>query len=268
MSNIPIFDSLTHPTIDGNWILPKWSNCASITDLIIQMDRANICGSFAVGMEGIGKYEESDFIEFIKSESNGRLFPIAFFPVLDYSKEELISHLKLIKLKGYYGIKLHPRIGGFTLNYEHLPYIIDVANDLGLIVMMCTYYYSNAQSLLYNNVEQLADMLLKIRPTSNIILLHGGVTRLLDMMEIVRAFPNTLLDLSLTLCKYAGSSLDMDIQFMFNSFDRRVCIGSDHPEIRLEFERERFEYFAKNTSVEKAENIAFKNILNFTNINL
>ena len=82
------------------------------------------------------------------------------------------------------------------------------------------------------------------------------------------ALNNTLLDLSLTLCKYAGSSLDMDIQFLFKSFDRRVCIGSDHPEIRLSQVRERFNHFAANTAKEKAENIAYKNILSFTEIKL
>ena len=144
--------------------------------------------------------------------------------------------------------------------------MIDKANELGLVVMLCTYFYSNEISILANNVERLGDMLLKADSQSKVILLHGGVVRLLEMMELVRSFPNTLLDLSLTLCKYAGSSLDMDIQFLFQSFDRRVCIGSDHPEIKLNMLRERFDYFASKTTREKAENVAYKNILSFTKL--
>lgn len=267
MNNIPIFDSLTHPTLDGNWILPKWPSCGNIIELKNQMDECNVCGAFAVGMEGIGGYNEDNFLFHIKKEGNGNLLPIAFFKFDKNSNEYYSTRLKEIKDKGYIGIKLHPRIGQFILDNPSLPYVIDKANELGLVVMLCTYFYSNEVSMLANNVERLGDMLLKVDSQSKVILLHGGVVRLLDMMELVRSFPNTLLDLSLTLCKYAGSSLDLDIQFLFKSFDRRVCIGSDHPEIRLSQVRERFNQFAANTTREKAENIAFKNITNFIGIN-
>lgn len=265
---IPIFDSLTHPTLDGNWILPKWPNCASMASLQTQMDEYNICGAFAVGMNGIGGYDEDAFLSMIRKEGRGRLFPIAFF-TLDLNTEiGYEERLTEIRKKGYCGIKLHPRIGKFTMENPFLPFVIDKANELGLVVLLCTYFYSNQVSLMANNIERLADTLMKVRKESKVILLHGGVVRLLDAMEIVRAFPNTLLDLSLTLCKYAGSSLDMDIQFLFQSFDRRLCIGSDHPEIKLHQLRERFEYFATKTTIEKVENIAYKNILSFTEIKL
>lgn len=267
-NSISIFDSLTHPTLDGNWILPKWSECASISDLKAQMQNNSFCGAFVVGMGGIGGYDEDAFLRLVREEGDNKLFPVAFFSFNHSSKEEYGKRLQEIKEKGYVGIKLHPRIGHFTLDNPYLPFVIDKANELGLVVMLCTYFYSNEVSLMSNNVERLADMLLKVNKDSKVILLHGGVVRLLDVMEVVRAFPNTLLDLSLTLCKYAGSSLDMDIQFLFQSFDRRVCIGSDHPEIKLSQVRERFEHFAANTSQEKAENIAYKNILNFTGIKL
>lgn len=267
-NNIPIFDSITHPTLDGNWILPQWPDCASINELNSQMSVNNICGSFAVGMEGIGGYNEDNFLSFVKKEGQGKLFPIAFFSFEKKSNKEYVTRLVDIKKKGYVGIKLHPRIGKFTLDNPGLPYVIDKANELGLVVMFCTYFYSNMVSMQANNVERLGDMLLKADSKSKVILLHGGVVRLLDMMELVRSFPNTLLDLSLTLCKYAGSSLDMDIQFLFQSFDRRVCIGSDHPEIKLKQLRERFNFFANKTTREKAENIAYKNIVNYTGINI
>jgi predicted TIM-barrel fold metal-dependent hydrolase len=268
MNPIPIFDSLTHPTLNGQWILPKWPNCASIDELHSQMSASNVCGAFAVGMEGIGCYNEDSFISLIKKEGNGKLFPIAFFSFDKNTEEEYFCRLKEIKSKGFIGIKLHPRIGKFTLDNSSLPYVIDKANELGLVVMLCTYFYSNELSMLANSVERLGDMLMRVDGQSKVILLHGGVVRILDMMELVRSFPNTLLDLSLTLCKYAGSSIDMDIQFLFNSFDRRVCIGSDHPEIKLSQVRERFNHFAMNTTKDKAENIAYKNIMSFTGIKL
>ena len=194
------------------------------------------------------------------------MFPIAFFSISGEDEKHIRTRLREIKAKGYLGIKLHSRIGDFLLSAPLLPYTIDVANELGLIVMLCTYFYSYRQSYTENNIEKLGDMLVKVNPESKVILLHGGSVRLLECMEIVRVFPNTLLDLSMTICKYDGSSLDMDIQYMFRKFDRRVCIGTDYPEANHKFLRERFNLFAANTTTEKAENIAFKNILSYTGI--
>lgn len=267
VNDIPIFDSLTHPTLDGNWIMPKYPACASVDELLSQMQNYNICGAFAVGMRGIGTYNADAFIQMINSFQDSNLFPIAFYAFIQKSREIIYNDLLSIKSKGYVGIKLHPRMGKFTMEDDFLPYVIDAANDLGLVVLLCTYFYNNQVGSSKNNITSLIEILTRVKSNSRVILLHGGGVRLLEMMEVVRAFPNTLLDLSLTMCKYAGSSLDMDIQFLFQQFDRRVCVGTDHPEISHKQLRERFNYFASNTTREKAENIAYKNILNFTGLN-
>lgn len=262
-NSIPIFDSLTHPTLDGNWIMPRYSRCAYIDELLRQMKDNNIKAAFAVGMENIGSYDEKAFLHMLSNEK--MLFPIAFFMwnPFEMTKREIKSRLLKIKRMGYVGIKLHPRLAGFTLDNEYLPVIIDTANSLGLVVLLCTYFYSNVQSYLQNNIDRLGNLLLNIDSDSRLILLHGGTVRLLETMEIARAFPNVILDLSLTMCKYEGSSLDADIAFMFRNFDRRICIGSDFPEINLSSLRRRFDYFAQDTPVDKAENIAYKNIENY-----
>lgn len=267
VNDIPIFDSLTHPTLDGDWIMPKYPACADIRDLLVEMHQYQICGAFAVGMRGIGNYDEDTFIKMIKRFQGSNLFPIAFYVFVRKNREIIYNELSNIKNKGYVGIKLHPRMGGFTMQDELLHNVIDIANELGLVVLLCTYFYSNQVGSSKNHITSLIEMLTRVNSHSRIILLHGGGVRLLEMMEVVRAFPNTLLDLSLTMCKYAGSSLDMDIQFLFQHFDRRVCVGTDHPEISHRQLRERFNYFASNTTIEKAENIAYKNILTFTGLN-
>ena len=120
---IPIFDALTHPTLDGNWILPKWPDCASITDLKAQMQANDVSGAFAVGMEGIGGYKEDAFLQMIREKGEGKLFPVAFFTFNQSSKEGYEKRLLDIKEKGYIGIKLHPRIGHFTLDNPYLPFV-------------------------------------------------------------------------------------------------------------------------------------------------
>ena len=265
MRSIPIWDTLSHPTIDGNWLNVRYDGLSFIDDIIIQMRNNNIKGAFAVGLKGVGKYEEKEYLNLIKNKGQSLFCPIAFFDFVNLNLVEITRMLKEIKEQGYCGIKLHPRIGKFLITDERLPYIIDKANELDLIVLLCTFFYSNHQSLLSNNIERLGDLLMEIKPESDIILLHGGLTRVLETMEMVRFFPNALLDLSLTFCKYAGTHLDSDFEYIFRLFDRRTTIGTDFPEINYKQLRDRFNFFAEKTTVEKAENIAYRNIENVMN---
>jgi predicted TIM-barrel fold metal-dependent hydrolase len=262
MNNIPIFDSLTHPTLNGDWLLPRYQQMSKINDLIDEMEANNICNALAVGMAGIGAYDEARYSEFVLSKTD-KLLPIAFLNVNDYSDiSSVTKKLKYLKSKKYRGIKLHPRIGKFNLLNPFLPGIIKAANKEGLVILLCTYFYDNSEDAINNNVGSLLKLLVKI-PDEKIILLHSGTVRLLEIMEIARNFPKVLLDLSFTLNKYTGSSLDSDIRFCFNTFDQKICVGSDFPEFSSHDLRKKFDFLAKNIDKNKAANIAFQNITNF-----
>lgn len=260
--SIPIFDSLVHPSITGNWIMPGYSQRNRIDDLLIEMETNNICNAFAVGMNTIGGYNENNYSEFILSKTD-KLLPVAFFNVNEEKDaSSVIEKIKYLKSKNYRGIKLHPRIGNFNLQNPLLPAIIKEANDQQLVVLLCTYFYENSENGIYNNLGNLLKLLIQI-PNEKIILMHSGAVRLLEIMELARSFKRILLDLSFTMCKYEGSSIDIDIQYLFNSFDQRICIGSDFPEFSIEQMRLRFNSFARNISEDKAKNIACNNLLQF-----
>jgi predicted TIM-barrel fold metal-dependent hydrolase len=264
MSSIPIFDSLTHPTLDGHWILPEYANRSNIDDLLDKMHLNNVQWAFAMGMNGIGSYEESKFVKLIKEKADKKLFPIAFLDISNIKNIfELDILLQNIKSLGYFGIKLHPRVAKFNLTHPLLTSAIDKANDLGLTVFFCTYFYDNKKDSWLNNFSNLVKLLSTIDLKSKIILLHSGCVRLLEYIEIARVFSNVLLDLSFTLCKYQGSSIDLDLQYVFENFDRRICVGSDHPQFSPANLRERFDHFSSRIELEKAENIAYKNINSF-----
>ena len=59
------------------------------------------------------------------------------------------------------------------------------------------------------------------------IIVHGGGLEIMRYVELSRFNANILLDLSLVFMKYKNSSIDKDIQFLFESFDQRISIGSD-----------------------------------------
>ena len=62
-NSILIFDTLSHPTLNCNWLHPRYDGQANRADMLQQMNEQNICGTFAVGMKGIGGYNEDDYLK-------------------------------------------------------------------------------------------------------------------------------------------------------------------------------------------------------------
>ncbi len=271
-NSITIFDSLSHPMPNGKWLQPKYDGENYVSNLISSMKEANIKWAFASGMGSkIGNYNENTYSKYIYESCQNEdieLFPLAFIDInairtLKFNSLNL--YFKNLSNLGYVGIKLHPRLSNFQFSNKLLPTIIDLACENNLIPFLCTYVWGQGEC---NNScsRDLMKLLENISMKSKLVLVHGGAVRLLEYVEICRAFPNTLLDLSLTLCKYRGSSLDIDIKFCFEQFDRRICIGSDGPEYSSYDLRTRFEYFSTGLSIEKKTNIAHGNIFKFTNL--
>lgn len=255
---IEIFDCITHPTLNSNWLASKYDGKAGFDTLIKNMQEANIKKAFAIGMKNIGDYDENLFIEKVKKYKNV-LYPIAYFDNYKFQDSaELCAYLQEIKQKGFYGIKIHPRFSSINFSNKKLIEVIITANKVRLIPFICTYFSSQSLNT-RNNLIEIAQMMNKI-PNAQIIFLHSGTVNLLEFVNMMKIYKNVLFDLSYTLCKYNGSSLDMDIQFLFNNFDKRICVGSDHPEVTLHELRERFDKFAKAIPKEKAENIGYKNL--------
>lgn len=265
MNNVPLFDCITHPTINGKWIDDKENFENNIDNLLFNMSTWNVKWAFAVGMEDIGGYDVENYVSFIKSKSKS-LFPIAYF---DFNKikdnDDIENYILYLKKLGYYGIKIHPRFSKINLTNRFLEQIIKIANKFKMIVMMCTYFYDNNEQGYENNIENLLKLLYKVKE-ERIILLHSCTTHLLEMREIASKFKNIVLDLSFTICRYEGSSLDFDIKYLFDNFTNRICIGSDSPDYTAEKLRKRFEYFSKDMEMEKKEKIAYKNLINFCEI--
>lgn len=256
---IPIFDSLSHPTINTDWILPKYAGASAIETLIGQMKEANIKKSLAVGMKGIGGYDQDKFISIVLPFSD-YLVPIAYYDFDENDETGKIEQkLKSLKDKGYKGIKLHPRFSDFALTSDKLAYTINKATELELVSLLCTYFTHNSGTAANNNIETLCALLMKVQE-SRLVLLHSGTTHVLDMIDVGRSFKNVLLDMSFTMSKYEGSSIDLDLKFAFRTFDQRVCIGADWPEFSMMKLRDRFEYLTEGLSEVKKENIAYKNL--------
>ncbi len=264
MQDIPIFDSLTHPTVDGNWLMSSSVKTNSVEHLRQEMQENNVKWAFAVGMGSPTQpLHAQSYIDLVKPYQPS-LYAVAFFdPQLAH--HGLKGYLQSLKTMGFIGIKIHPRLARLSYLDPLVVEAVKYAAELNLIVLICTYTFSAEQSSVDNDLKALHQLLIYGLNT-HMILLHGGVTQLLHVAEMIKSFPKTILDLSYTLCKFAGSSLDLDISYLFRSFDRRICVGSDSPEYSLQKMRNRFEHFAIDLARDKQENIAYKNLLQWVSI--
>ena len=257
--NIQIFDSLTHPTLNGSWLPGSPIQNNTFENLLHNMDQHNVQWAFAVGMgKKIGAYHIEHYAQSLKKMSS-RLFPVAYLEP-DISINDIEDYIKTLKQIGYLGIKIHTRFAHLSYQDDLVNKAIEFAQKNKMIIFICTYYVNNSILSTNNHINALHALLCRW-PEANIILLHGGGTQLLHLTEISQNFPNTIVDLSFTLCRYRGSSLELDIEFLFKYYDKKICIGSDSPEYSQEHLRERFEYFANKTTPEKAKNIAHGNLL-------
>lgn len=258
---LKIFDSCTHPTISKKFHNIKNN---SFDDISKAMKKNKIYKACAIGMDN---FEDYDHYRYIEECSNFNCFvPIAGYKPIN-SRSKTIKNLKLIKKLGYKAIKIHPRISKINLNENYFKLTVEVCNDLRLPIMLCTYWHTS-----YLNQSHIGMIETLIKSLGNskiykIILMHGGNVKILEFAEFVRNnVDNFLLDLSLTLMKYKGSSIDSDLSFLFKNFDERICIGSDSPEWDLRDFKNRFKYFSNDINQIKINNIGFKNLENFLDL--
>ena len=228
------------------------------------MTKNSYLGGLAVGLSNKNGYDHEEFIK--NADQYKNIYPIAGFDPL---KEEL-SLLTRIKELGFYGIKLHPRFSGLDLKKDKKLLIecLNACGEIKIPVFLCSYFYCNLNNMpTYDPFFELIDVL-KHCLTTKVVIVHGGGLDIMRHAELSRFNANLLLDLSLVFMKYKNSSVDKDIQFLFESFDKKIAIGSDFPEYNLLEVQKRFNHFSKDIPLKKRENIGSKNIINFLGIRL
>ena len=259
---IPIFDSLAHPTLTGRWL--GRDEDARFETLTEQAREAGFEACCAIGMANVEDYEHERFMA--QCSQHDALVPVAGFDPT--SCDSIADEMSRVRALGYRAIKVHPRFFTRSLDMSGLEETFRLAADAGLVVFYCTYMHCALSD--YPQADPLYALvsLLKRVPEVRMVLVHGGDVSLLRYAELVRFNPNLLLDLSLTIMKYEGSSIDDDIRFLFQRFDRRICIGTDFPEYRPADLRARFEHFSEGISDGKKRNIGYRNLRSFLSLEL
>jgi predicted TIM-barrel fold metal-dependent hydrolase len=252
----PLFDANAHPTVATQGKPETFSAFAkSLTD-------AGFFGACAVALPEREGFEDREFREACSARNN--LFPVAAWS--NTPSSELEGYFSGLSAKGYRAVKIHPRLTGLSVRDPRFAKALRMAAEANLAVFHCGYQFASDSSL--HPVDPLPWLLEAIAgaPGLRIVIIHGGAVEIVRYAESIRMHPNVMLDLSLTMQRYAGSSLDQDISYLFRTFDRRMCIGTDYPDYEPAQVRARFEALASGIPQEKCENIGWKNIVNFLGI--
>lgn len=261
-----IFDSLVHSGISPFWPKKEHLNI-SVQNVISQLEvNDRILGACILNSPW---FDSSDSPSLFYSSVSNPTYSKIYYPVYCIrnlsSIHSAIGEINIALEIGYRVFKIHPRFskGSFSVVYDSIEHLL----RLGVFVQLCTYPYATFSSNVdVRTFRDFAHLLCCCAELSNrfkqyICLMHGFGTDILNAHNIVRHNPFLLLDLSMTLMKYRGSSLDLDLKFMFSSFDQRICLGSDYPEWHYDQIILRFDELAALLPECKRDNIASSNLL-------
>jgi len=229
---------------------------ASVRRLIHELDRGRVDRACLVGLAGI---VDDDYLLECARSAGDRLVPVAGFDPSAHASVESARHaIGRLSSKGFPAVKLHPRLNAYDPLDERCLAAIDEAGAHRLVVFIDTLFRQRTHATMH--AADVIDRIAHACPNARIILLHGGGAALLDVAEVVRVRATLILDVSFTLLRYAGASLDSDLRWTMSHLDQRVVVGSDMPEYTPEMAFARAEELTADLPEEKRENIMHANL--------
>ncbi len=250
-----VFDSLVHATLDGRWPA-KAGVDAGAERLLRDMDASEVEKACLVGVSGLS--ENAD-VEGIARAHPDRFVPVASVdPGAARSEASARAAVREAAQRGFAGVKLHPRMHGYDPLSPSSLAALQEAGEQGLPAFVCTLFRRRGAAS--RTAADIVDALANEAPSTTLILLHGGGTELLNLFELVRMHAHLRLDLSFTLLRYAGSSLDADIRFLVEHLDQRLIVGSDYPDYTPSAAFARFFELADGLPQDKIQRVAHDNL--------
>ena len=226
--------------------------------------RTGFSRACAVGLAGHEGYNHTIFAQ--RCKKFPAMVPIA--GVTPKLSSMIETELDEVVALGFCGIKIHPRISGCGYGSPELAATFAAAERRQLVVFLCTYFHASIAT--YPDEDPLFALIGVLKRTKDLrlVLLHGGATDVMRWMHLACHSPNILLDISYTMMRYAGSSLDPDLKWLFRNFFRRTCFGTDHPEWSHLEVKERFNSLAWGSDPEAVRRIGGLNLAQFLGVEL
>jgi predicted TIM-barrel fold metal-dependent hydrolase len=212
-----LIDSLTHPNFDEN-----------SEDIKLKLTGLGYQSALAVPLP----YMTFDLAEYSERCYNSQFY----YPVGLYQPHSIISigqQIELIKKNKCIAIKVHPRFSNWDWTSPseamHLGELFSICESYDLPIMFCCYFSCEAKNSIKRDPIYIFQDLMEKYPNLKIIFMHGGGHRILDFIELTRFNKNSLIDLSFTILKFHGSSIDLDIGYALRLFQNKIVLGTDAP---------------------------------------
>ncbi len=219
------FDSLVHATADGTWLGDTRYDAGSEC-LLREMDKAGVARACLVA---IADFADNADVHALWTAHPDRFVPVGSTnPGKAADPAAAAAEVRVLADQGFVGLKLHSRLNGYHPLDPRALAAIRAAGSAGMVVFLDTLF--RQRRIVTAPAADIIDHIVLECPDTRVILLHGGASELLQVFEIVRMHPQLILDISFTLLRYAGSSVDRDIRFVCQNLDQRVTVGSDFPE--------------------------------------
>jgi len=255
-----MFDANCHPTLNGDWTDGR--SGMTFEEMKQYLTSRNFIGACAVGIAGVGDYSHKEFFK-ESIRHNGFYHPVA--SIISKNYQDLENEFNEINAIGYQAVKIHFRDSHLQHLDQFFQETFRLASLYSIKLYICTY---TASDIAKNEIVTSNDLLKavlgasKLEPNVKMVLAHGGVTSIMEYSLWVRHNKNMLLDLSFTLQKYNNSSLALDLNHLAENMDKRICFGSDLPDINRNDFEESLGFFNK-VDESKKENIYSENIKRF-----
>ena len=237
-TQLPIYDSLVHPSFCGQWKGRSRFPSSTFDDLSKCMQEANVSAAIA------STYPSNEIIDHHRyslkcrtvSDTSGLHINPAYILTVDHinSGLDILDFIKRSSLK--YGFTSIVKLNSSFISYNDfsaLKMILHTCfHSLGdkFVLYVCTYPFSCLSQPKLLDIRPLLDFLSSVKPLIPIVLLHGGTVNLLSTSQYAQHFTNIYIDISFTICRYLNSSLFYDLCYLVEYLDQKVIIGSDHPE--------------------------------------
>jgi predicted TIM-barrel fold metal-dependent hydrolase len=259
-----MIDANVHITEDGKWFSSSLN--ASVNELIHQMQVSGVKKSILVPFEGIAS---NKYILSVAEKDPAKFIPACSLNPINFnSKLHVLKELKGLREEGFRIIKLHNRLHKYYPLDEKVLWLYEANEmlDKPLIIFVCGIIYDKNVKGDFSTA-QLFHKISSSFPRLKIVIMHGGGTHVLQVYEAIKDNQNMYLDLSFVINKYKGSSLDLDIKFLLNNFDRRLIWGSDFPEFSQADSLSAFYHLCKEVSQGKIDRILHQNIIDILSSN-
>ncbi len=259
-----LIDALTHATPDGKWFSTNYDS--STKNLLDNMDKCGVDKAVIVALAG---YIENDFIFKLCKEHSDRLIPgVSINPVMfNNSKDALLQIKMLFSNEDCNILKLHPRLHKYDISDTRFLRVLEeiAQSERKINVWLDTLLRYPGAAMTKPPVDAIHELVGKF-PSIDFVLLHACGHEILSLAEAIRGYKNAFLDVSFTLHRYIGSSVALDLSYLFGRFDERIVFGSDFPEVSISQALADFNSLTTELALDKRERILWKNLRNLLGI--